>query len=52
MVGDSGIDIRTARNAGVAAAGVTWGFQPETLAETPPDVLLDRVEDLAAWILR
>ena len=28
-VGDSGIDIETARRACVASVGVTWGFRPE-----------------------
>ena len=51
MVGDSSVDIKTARNAGVACAGVTWGFQPETLDEDPPDVVVHRIEDLAAWVL-
>jgi phosphoglycolate phosphatase len=45
MVGDSSVDILTARNAGVASCGVTWGFQPESLIEFPPDVLIDRMED-------
>jgi phosphoglycolate phosphatase-like HAD superfamily hydrolase len=36
MVGDSSVDIRTARNAGVMACGVTYGFQPETLKSTRP----------------
>jgi phosphoglycolate phosphatase len=47
MVGDSWVDVQTARNAGVAACGVTWGFQPETFREFPPDVLVDRLEDFA-----
>ena len=47
MVGDSWVDIQTARNAGVASCGVTWGFQPETFREFPPDVLVDRLEDFA-----
>jgi phosphoglycolate phosphatase len=51
MVGDSHVDIRTARNAGVLACGVTWGFQPETLSEVPPDLLVDRMEDFANRIL-
>jgi phosphoglycolate phosphatase len=47
MVGDSHVDIRTARNAGVFACGVTWGFQPESLREFPPDLLIDRMSELA-----
>ena len=51
MVGDSAVDIRTARNANVKACGVTYGFQPETLAAEPPDLLFDRIEQLADWII-
>jgi phosphoglycolate phosphatase len=47
MVGDSFVDVLTARNAGVASCGVAWGFQPETFVEYPPDVLVDRMEDFA-----
>ncbi len=52
MIGDSAVDIQTARNAGVSACGVTWGFQPETLIEYPPDVLVDRLEDFAVRFLQ
>jgi phosphoglycolate phosphatase len=51
MVGDSGVDIRTARNAEVRACGVTYGFQPESLTAHPPDLLIDRIEQLADWVL-
>jgi phosphoglycolate phosphatase len=51
MVGDSAVDIRTARNAKVISCGVTYGFQPETLAAEPPDLLFDRIEQLADWII-
>ena len=51
MIGDSYVDIQTARNAGVRACGVTWGFQPETFQEFPPDVLVDRLEDFAVRFL-
>jgi phosphoglycolate phosphatase len=46
MVGDSAIDIRAARNAGVQACGVTWGFQPETFADAPPDFTIDHMDTL------
>jgi phosphoglycolate phosphatase len=51
MVGDSGIDVQTARNAGVKCCGVTYGFQPETFAEDPPDILIDRPEQLTELVL-
>jgi phosphoglycolate phosphatase len=51
MVGDSGVDVQTARNAGVAVCWVTWGFQPETFAENPPDFLINRPEELAEKVI-
>jgi phosphoglycolate phosphatase len=51
MVGDSSVDIQTARNARVQACGVTYGFQPETLESVPPDLKVDRMEDLADWVI-
>jgi phosphoglycolate phosphatase len=51
MVGDSAVDIRTARNANVMSCGVTYGFQPDTLTAEPPDLLFDRIEQLADWII-
>ena len=52
MVGDSAVDVQTARNAGVQVCGVTWGFQPESLREDPPDVLVDRIEDFTSRFLK
>jgi len=51
IVGDSSVDVDTARNAGVFCCGVTYGFQPETLADPAPDLLVDRMEQLADWVL-
>ena len=51
MIGDSTIDIQTARNAGIRSCGVTYGFQPESLADPAPDRLVDRMEELADWLL-
>jgi len=48
MIGDSGVDIQTARNARIKACGVTYGFQPETLTADPPDFLIDHFADLPA----
>ena len=47
MVGDSGVDVLTARNAGLWSVGVTYGFAPLTLQQVPPDVLVDTPEELA-----
>lgn len=52
MIGDSSVDVQTAANAGVRSCGVTWGFQPETLSAHPPDILVDRLEQLAALVLQ
>jgi phosphoglycolate phosphatase len=51
MVGDSGVDIQTARNAGVVACGVSYGFQPETLVTYQPDFMIDNMEELAGKIV-
>jgi phosphoglycolate phosphatase len=48
MVGDSAVDIRTARNAGISCCGVTYGFQPESLSEDPPDFLIERMDQIFA----
>ncbi|MFZ0311139.1 MAG: HAD-IA family hydrolase [Candidatus Korobacteraceae bacterium] len=47
MVGDSQVDILTARNAGLWSVGVTYGFAPRTLLEVVPDVLVDSPAELA-----
>jgi phosphoglycolate phosphatase len=52
MVGDSYVDIQTAVNAGVKSCGVTYGFQPESLLDPRPDLLVDRMEELAEWVLK
>ena len=51
MVGDSSVDVETARNARIACCGVTYGFQPETLDGTPPDLKVDRMEQMVDWVL-
>jgi len=51
MIGDSSVDIQTARNAGVSSCGVTYGFAPQTLHDPAPDLLVDRIETLVDWVL-
>jgi phosphoglycolate phosphatase len=51
MVGDSGVDIRTARNANVKACGVSYGFQPESFEQDPPDIVVDDMNQLADYVL-
>jgi phosphoglycolate phosphatase len=41
MIGDSKVDVETARNAGVWSLGCDFGFGPRNLMENPPDVLVD-----------
>jgi phosphoglycolate phosphatase len=51
MVGDSAVDVRTARNAAVQACGVSWGFQPETFLDAPPDFVIDDMRELASKVI-
>jgi phosphoglycolate phosphatase len=51
MVGDSHVDVRTARNARVKACGVLYGFQPESFRQEPPDILVGDMNELADYVL-
>ena len=52
MVGDSEVDVLTARNANLWSIGVTYGFAPHTLERTHPDVLVDTPHELAQALTR
>jgi len=47
LVGDSAIDVRTGRAAGVRTVGVTYGLDPASLEAMPPDVLISDLRELA-----
>jgi phosphoglycolate phosphatase len=48
-VGDSAVDIETARRAGMVPVGVSWGFRPvEELREAGAVAVIDRPGDLLA----
>ncbi len=46
MVGDSPVDVATARAAGVEVAGVGYGLDPERLAEARPDFTVSHPREL------
>lgn len=50
LVGDSPVDVLTARNAGTWACGVTYGLGSDGLAAHPPDLLVDSLTELVAQL--
>jgi phosphoglycolate phosphatase len=50
MVGDSEVDVQTARNAQMISAIVNFGFGMHDRAKYPADVYLDRMEDLVPLV--
>ncbi len=51
-VGDAVVDVRAARNAGMAAVGVTWGAGTrDDVVGSAPDVVADTVDELRAALL-
>ena len=50
-VGDSAVDMQTARAAGVRAVGCSWGFRSrEELESEAPAAIIDRPEELLALL--
>jgi phosphoglycolate phosphatase len=50
LVGDSEIDVQTARNAGTWSCGVTYGFGSQRLGEYPPDLLVDNLVEIVPYL--
>ena len=52
MIGDSGIDIRTAQAAGIDSIGVAWGFRfAEELFEAGAKRVVSEVDELRRYLL-
>ena len=53
MIGDSGVDMQTARNASIHGIGVSWGFRSrEELEMHEPHAIADTVEELREILYR
>lgn len=51
-IGDSAVDIETARRAGVMSVGVSWGFRPvRELTKAYADVIVSSTDDLLDRII-
>lgn len=51
-IGDSGIDIQTAKAAGVCSVGCSWGFRSvEELKDNTPDYIIDNTHQIAEIII-
>ena len=52
FIGDSDVDIETARNAGMLSIGVSWGFRGrDELVDARPDFVVDNATELVDVIL-
>jgi len=52
LVGDSAIDVRTARAGGVAFCGVAWGLAPDALRAAAPERTIAHPAELVAVVER
>lgn len=52
-IGDSDVDIETARNSNLPCIAVTWGFRDKSvLEELTPEYIIDRPQDISNIILK
>lgn len=53
MIGDSNVDIQTAKNAGISSIGCEWGFRGrEELENAGADFIAEKSSDIADFILK
>lgn len=51
-IGDSEVDVQTARNAGIKCIGVTWGYRDrEELESAGAEIIADSCEDILSIII-
>jgi phosphoglycolate phosphatase len=51
LIGDSQVDVQTARNAGAWSIGCTFGLAPDSLEANQPDILVDSPQDWTAALI-
>jgi phosphoglycolate phosphatase len=51
VIGDSEVDVQTARNAGTIAAAVNYGFGVHDRTLYPADIYLDQISDLIPFLI-
>ena len=53
FIGDSEVDVLTAKNAGMTSVAVSWGFRDRSVLEDAmPDALIDTREELLSYFLK
>jgi phosphoglycolate phosphatase len=52
MVGDSDVDVKTARNAGMLAVAVNYGFGQHDRQTQPADLYVDSLQEIAALVMQ
>jgi phosphoglycolate phosphatase len=50
LIGDSDVDVQTARNSGTWACGVSYGLGSAGFIAYPPDVIVDTLTELAEYL--
>jgi len=50
VVGDSEVDVQTARNAGAIAVAVNYGFGVHDRTQYPADIYIEKISDLVALV--
>jgi phosphoglycolate phosphatase len=50
LIGDSDVDVQTARNSGTWACGVSYGLGSAGFIDSPPDVMVDNLTELAEYL--